>query len=72
MTALSTVATTETGVSVEPADEAKVMDNIDTLARRFLGISGRAFLKNFRAGEYDDAADSPRLNRLVSAAALLG
>jgi len=72
MTALMNVATTETGVSVEQADKTKVMDNIDTLARRFLGISGPAFLKGLRAGAYDDAADSPRLNRLVSAAALLG
>ena len=72
MTALSIVASTETGVTVEPADQAKVMYNIDRLARRSFGISGRAFLKKLRAGDYDDAPDSPRLNRLVSAAALLG
>lgn len=59
------------GVSAEDVDRREVERNLDTLARRYLSMSGEEFLNRRQRGELEALGDSASLHRVLSAATLL-
>ena len=66
-----TAAPAHDGVHVEDVDRAEVERNVDLLARRFLNMTGKAFMLVKQRGELDELGDSAAVNRVISAASLL-
>lgn len=58
-------------VSVEETDPEAVRRNLDTLARRFLRMSGEEFLERRANGSLDEIEDSAAVSRVLSVATLL-
>ena len=70
MLTMDDLAAEVTGVTVEDADDERVLAVLDRQARALVGMSGDAFLAAWRAGAFEDRDDAG-IGRLVSTAMLL-
>lgn len=68
---LDAMAEVNTGVTVGEVDEVAARANLDSLARRFLGISGEEFLRRRSAGTFGDLDRHPGFTRVMAVATLL-
>lgn len=71
MTTLREVAEGNTGVSVGDVNESAARANLDSLARRFLGMTGEEFLSLRKQGSFGEVEDQPGFTRVLAVATLL-
>jgi hypothetical protein len=68
---LDAMAEINTGVTVGEVDEAAALANLDSLARRFLGISGEEFLRRREDGSLGELEYRSGFTHVMAVATLL-
>ncbi|MCA1672926.1 MAG: hypothetical protein LC799_12270 [Actinobacteria bacterium] len=71
MRTLREVVEGDTEVSVGEVDESAVRANLDSLARRFLGMTGEQFLSLRRQGSFGEVEHQAGFSRVLAVATLL-
>lgn len=71
MRALPEVVEDDTEVSVGDVDQTAARANLDSLARRFLGMSGEEFLNRRQQEAFGEIEEQPGFSRVLAVATLI-
>lgn len=71
MRTLPEVVEDDAEVSVGEVDQTAARANLDSLARRFLGMSGEEFLSLHKQGTFGEVEEQPGFTRVLAVATLI-